>query len=290
MKNIFSYIGIFLLIFCSFFITEKVTVVIKESDPLMNKIIEEKNNYKINSEDAIISDNTIVPGINGCEIDVEKSYENLKRLGMFNNNMLKYKIIYTNNLLKDNYDKYIISGNESKNKVSLIFKIYNNTNQNTIEQILNILLDNNISVSIFVDGMYLENNIEYIQKLINNNIEILNLGYNKKYDKNLTPWNNSILDQLNYNNPKLCYLESYSINDLTICKNNKMNTIIPNIIINNKPLTTVKQNLKNGSMISFNINDEVLYEIKLVINYINNKGYKIVELSELLSENNEKCK
>ena len=289
MKNILSYIGIFLLIIFSFIITDKVALVIKESDPLMEEINKNKDSHKIDVEEAIITDNTIVPGINGCEIDVNASYENLKRLGSFNSNMLKYKTIYTKNLLSKNYDKYIVSGNESKNNVSLIFKIYNNTNQNNINKLVNILLDNNVEFTMFVDGMFLEDNIEYVQNLINNNIEILNLGYNKKYDKDLINWNNSMLDQLNYNNPKFCYLESTSINDLTVCKNNKINTVIPNIIVDDKPLTTVKNNIKNGSMISFDIDDNVLNEIKLVINYINNKGYKIVKLSNLLSEDNDKC-
>ena len=290
MKNIMSYIGIFLLIFFSFFITEKVTLVIKENDPLMNQINENSDNYKINSEDAIITDNTIVPGINGCEIDINKSYENIKRYGTFSDKMLKYKILYTDKLLKDNYNKYIVSGNEIKNNVSLIFKINNNTSKNNIEKLIELLLNSNVKVSIFVDGEYIENNIEHIKELMNNNIEILNLGYNKKYNKELIPWINSILDQLNYNNPKFCYLENYSINDLTACKNNKMNTIIPNIIVDKNPLVTVKENIKNGSMISLDINDQTLNEINLIINYINNKGYRIVKLSDLLSENNEKCK
>ena len=201
MKNILSYIGIFLLIIFSFIITDKVALVIKESDPLMEEIIENKDNHKIDADEAIITDNTIVPGINGCEIDVNASYENLKRLGSFNSNMLKYKTIYIENLLSKNYDKYVVSGNESKNNVSLIFKIYNNTNQNNINKLVNILLDNNVNFTMFVDGMFLEDNIEYVQNLIDNNIEILNLGYNKKYDKDLINWNNSMLDQLNYNNP-----------------------------------------------------------------------------------------
>lgn len=290
MKNVLSYIGIFLLIIFSFFITDKVALVIKESDPLMEEINNSKDDYKIDVNDAIITENTIVPGINGCEIDVDASYENLKRLGSFNRNMLKYKMIYNKNLLKENYDKYIVSGNESKNSVSLIFKIYNNTNQNNIAKLIDILLDSKVNTTIFVDGMYLEDNIEYVQNLINNNIEVLNLGYNKKYNKDLINWNNSMLDQLNYNNPKFCYLESFSINDLTVCKSNKINTITPNIIVDDNPLTTVKNNIKNGSIISLNINEEVINEIKLIINYISNKGYKIEKLSSLLSEDNEKCK
>ncbi len=256
----------------------------------MNEINKNKNKYKINVEEAIVTNNTIIPGINGCEINIDKSYENLKKIGTFNDKMLVYKKIFNKNLLKDNYDKYIVSGNEIRNNVSLIFKIYNNTNQNNINKLINILSESNVDSTIFIDGTYLEDNVEYVQDLINNKFEVLNLGYNKKYNKDLINWNNSILDQLNYNNPKFCYLESFSINDLTVCQNNKINTIIPDIIVENTPVITVKNKIKNGSMISFDINDTTLNEIKLVINYINNKGYNMVKLSELLSEDNEKCK
>ena len=51
------------------------------------------------------------------EVDVNKSYEKMKRLGEYNNNLL----VFINDLpdisLKDNYDKYIISGNKDKTSI-----------------------------------------------------------------------------------------------------------------------------------------------------------------------------
>ena len=86
MKNIVKSIGLITLICFSFFYTEKVIDVVSEQDDIMIKIKEVKDNYKIDSVDATISENTIVPGINGREVDIEKSYQNMKQIGIFNEN------------------------------------------------------------------------------------------------------------------------------------------------------------------------------------------------------------
>ena len=289
MKNVLSYVGIILLITFSFFITEKLAVTLKESDPLLQELRSKKDEYQKNTIEAIITDNTIIPGVEGCEVDIEKSYENMKKIGSFTPTMIKYKKIIPKNKLNDNLDKYIISGNKEISNVSLLFKLYNNISDKKINNLIKILKNMNVSASIFVDGNYLENNGNKISTMIKDNIEILNMGYNNKYDENLVKWDNTILNELNYNNPKICYLESFSINDITICKLNNMKTVIPNIIIEDNPLTTVKSNLDNGSIISFDITDSTINELKLIINYINNKGYKIVKLSNLLREDNDKC-
>ena len=56
-----------------------------------------------------------------------------------------------------------------------------------------------------------------------------------------------------------------------------MMVIIPNIIGN---YNEIKNNLSNGSIILLENTDN----IKLIIKYINSKGYNIVPLSKLLTE------
>ena len=121
MKNIVKSIGLITLICFSFFYTEKVIDVVNEQDDIMIKIKEVKDNYKIDSVDATISENTIIPGINGREVDIEKSYQNMKQIGIFNENYFVYKEVSPKDKLEDNYDKYIINGNLTKKYISLIF-------------------------------------------------------------------------------------------------------------------------------------------------------------------------
>lgn len=287
-KNIAKISGLMVLTLFSFFFTEKTVTTVKNQDPLMMEINEVKDSYKVDALNTTITDTSIIPGMIGCEVDVEKSYTNLKRLGSFSSNLLIYKDILPDIMLKDNFDKYIIKGNKEKNTVSLIFKVHEDTK---IDDIVDILNYKKVSASFFIDGKYIENNIEKVKSLIKDGHEVLNYGYEGKYDKDLIIWNNNLIERINYDNPKYCYLEKEDINILNLCTQNKMHTVIPNIIIENNPLLEIKKKIEKGSLISFEINDQTLKQLNLVINYINQKGYKIDIVSNHLKEEKLKnCK
>ena len=63
-----------------------------------------------------------------------------------------------------------------------------------------------------------------------------------------------------------------------------MHTIFPNIITTNFPYSDVKRNLDSGSILSFKSNQHTLRELKYIINYINQKGFTIVNLDQVISE------
>ena len=288
MKSIIQYIGIIILILFSFFYTEKAVSTIKKQDPLMEEIEILKSEYDIKAVNASIDENKIIPGITGCEVDIDKSYYSLKRLGKFNSGLLSYKIIKPNISIENNYDKYITSGNKTKNTVTLIFKVKSGTK---IDNVVNILNKKSIKASFFIEGKFIEENIGLVQNLIENNHEILNYGYDNGYDKDLLIWNNNLIEMLNYNNPKFCYLEKEDINTLNLCSENKMKSVIPNLIIKTNPLMEVKKNVSKGSLISFDINDSVNNELNLIVNYLQSKGYKIDILSKHVEESlNKNCK
>ena len=69
MKNILKSIGLLALIVFSFFYTDKVMNVVNNQDEIMIKLKSIEDNYKIEAIDATISDDTIVPGINGRVLD-----------------------------------------------------------------------------------------------------------------------------------------------------------------------------------------------------------------------------
>ena len=77
MKNIIKIIGLGSLICFSFFYTDKVINVVSEQDEIMIKLNQVKDKYKINSIDAKIIDDTIIPGIKGRQIDIDKSYNSI---------------------------------------------------------------------------------------------------------------------------------------------------------------------------------------------------------------------
>lgn len=281
MKKLFETIGLISLVFFSFFYTEKITNVIKENDDILNEIKQISHQYKIEPINAIINNNTIIPGINGCEIDINKSYKKMKKINSFNSNLLVYKVIKPKISVNKKYDKYIISGNKEKKEVSLLFIVESNTN---IDSIVNILDEYGVSAVFFTDGIWFENNNEKIIELIENNFIIGNLGYNYQYNVTGVSWMNTIVTKIGNQNQTYCYTEMENEELLNICQNNKSYTIIPSIITKDNPLIEIKQNLNNGSIIKLDINNKTISQLPLIIEYINSKDLDIVNIKELLNE------
>lgn len=277
MKKYFQIIGIISLACFSFMFTEKTALMVRNSDSLMQTIKENEAQYEVKSINASIEGNTIIPGIGGKKVNGSKSYTNMKRLGQFNANLLLYDYILPEVSLTKNYDKYVIGGNPRKNMVSLIIKINSN---DKVDEILKIIEDTKINL--FIDGNWLEKNEKELTKLVNYNIG--NLSYDGDYSKSGFIWMNTIISKYSRQENKYCYQEEQNNEYLKICALQKNYTILPSIILKNNPLIEVKNNLKSGSVIAMNIDDKTIKELPLIINYINNKGYKIVVLDELLSE------
>ena len=99
MKKIFSKIGLFGLVLFSFFYTHKTVTVLKENDDIMIKIKENLNDYNIYSINSVIKGDTIIPGIKGKIVNIDKSYENMKKIGIYNSNYLVYDIDTWNKIL-----------------------------------------------------------------------------------------------------------------------------------------------------------------------------------------------
>ena len=116
--------------------------------------------------------------------------------------------------------------------------------------------------------------------LTGNSIELLSNSYSGS-DINSA---NKILKNLINEKAKYCYSETKDNNILSSCKNYKMHSIIPNIITTSFPYNQIKNNVTSGSMISLSNNINTLRELPSIINYLNQKGYKIVTLEELLNE------
>lgn len=94
----------------------------QSKDDLMIYINEVKEDYEILSVDAIIEDNTIIPGVNGISVNSKKSYSKMKALDVFNEYYLEFEQVKPVVSLSDNKDKIIIKGNKNKNAVSIIIK------------------------------------------------------------------------------------------------------------------------------------------------------------------------
>lgn len=281
MKKFFSVIGVISILCISFFYTEKMTTVIKEYDDIMIQIKEENKNYKVEAIDAIIKDNTIIPGLKGKQIDEDSSYSKMKRYGKFNNNLIVYKAVNPKISLEDNFDKYVIGGNPSKRMVSFIFLVEKNSK---IDNILEILNKNKIAANFFIDGNWLEDNNEKAITLIENGHNIGNLSYDRDYTDSSYPWSDTIIKKIAKQDFSYCYTESEDNVALKLCSLYHNYTIKPTMVIKNNPLKEVQENLNPGNIFSFVINNSVEKELPTIIKYIESKGFSIETLSNHLAE------
>lgn len=280
-KPYLTVIGICLLTVFSFYYTNKLIEFSKSKDPIMIEIMKNKDDYNKLSIDALINNNYITPGSEGLEVDVDKSYTKMKKLGKYNDNLYVYDVVKPTISIKDNYNKFVINGNTTKKEVSLIFKVNDLKN---IENINKILFNNNVSATFFIDGNIKDDDINILKILDESNNYFGNLGYNKKYSIKTIKYTNALLDRIDDDNHNYCYVEKDDINVLKACSEVKMYTIKPMVVSNIFPFTYIKQNLENGKIFSLDTNSYTLKQLDLIIKYVRQKGYGFVTLEEILNE------
>ncbi len=285
MKKFFECIGMITLVCVSFFFTEKTARVVKETDEIMVEIKKAAETHINKSEDAIIKGDTIIPGIYGGIVDEGKSYEKMKRVGSYQENLLVYKKIAPSISIEKNFDKYIISGNPQKNMVTLLFLVQDNDDTTKVE---NILKQKEIKASFFVDGNWFENHNDKIYEWIGKEYTVGNLSYNMDYKNSSFAWMDTIIKRVGNQRVSFCYNEEPNEEALKICAMNKDYTVRPTIIISKSPLSEVKMNLTAGSIIALPINQTVEKELPVIIEYIKGKGYKLENLYHHLEENDKK--
>ena len=278
LKKIFKISAVLLLVGFSFFYTEKVTLIARNSDPIMRAIKKEESNKKVSNVNPVINKDEYIMGINGCEIDVDKSYSKMRSVGEFKEELIVMKETSND---KNLTDKYVIGGNNKEKKVSLIFIV----NKDIDSNLTNYINDKNLKVNYFIDGKYLEENMITV-KFLSENSNIYYLGENEEYSDENMLYHNNLISMNGSNEPKYCFTSDKDNNTLKLCNNYDMVTIKSDIIKDNI-YKRIKDKLNNG--VIFAIDSDNIDEIKVSINYILSKGYNIISLEDLLSEKNE-CK
>lgn len=279
MKKIFTVIGVLSLVCFSFYYTNLATEIIKNNDPIMKKIVKVSESYKKESIDAVFSDNTIIPGISGVKVDINNSYESMKKYGKFNEDLIVFEEIMPTVSVQNTFDKYIRRGNVTKTNVSIIIIV---DDPSYVENILDILNSKEVKVTFFVSKNIINESMDLIDIIIKSGHKVEYKSDEYNVDEVLKY--NDLLKVKTNNNLKFCYTDEENITILSNCNYKKMHTIFPNIITTNFPYSDVKRNLDSGSILSFKSNQHTLRELKYIINYINQKGFTIVNLDQVISE------
>ena len=277
MKRIFNRALIILLSIFSFYYTNQVVSFLQENDPIMKEIKSTDKKYKIEAENAITTDNTIISGKKGKVIDYDKSYQKMKKYGTYNESLTVLKDTIPVISINNNYDKYLIGGNKYHKKVSLVFVVKEKDPHN----IISILNQNKIKATFFIDGTFIENNINLLK---NEEQDFELLSYQNDYNESFFKTSLSYLESITNNKAKFCYTEIDNNKLLSLCEKLKLHTIKPSLIIKKDSYKEVKENIDNGIIISLDINSLIEKELKETITYIKQKGYQIVPLESLIEE------
>lgn len=276
MKKILILI-IFTLI--SMYYTNICMEVLKEKDPIMQEIKSNMSKYEESANDANIIGNVIVPGHIGRRVNKNKSYSKMKKYGNYNETLTVMEEVKPELSVSNTFDKYIEKGNSNNKNVSFVF-IYDEN----IYKVIKILNSKHIPSTIFLDGIYLENDSLNGLKY-NGNINYELLSYNGEYDENLFKTSLSYLESVTKRSPRYCYSEVENPDVLNLCSKLKMHTIKPYIRIDENLLKEVKSSLSNSIIISIKSSSSNISELSSVIDYVISKGYDIVSLDNLISEN-----
>lgn len=255
-KKYFEYLGLLGICLLSFYYTEKVALYVKSKNPIMQSINEAKSLKEVSFiNSTIIDDLYIIPGLNGKEINLDKSFSNMQEKSIYNETKLIFNDIKPTISLEDNKDKIIIRGNKEKYSVSLIFESINNLTK--------YLHQNNYRINILINEEKYDLNYELINN--SNNLEI-----STKIDKFLTK---------NKINKNLCYVKNDKINEL--CQNKYL--FKPSLTISHTNISTEKNKISSGEIIL--IKDTLtLGELNILLNQIKYQDLNIVPLSKLIEE------
>lgn len=254
--------------------------VIREEDRIMVELKNIQDIVNVSAVDAVVSDDTVIPGINGKIVNIDKSYKKMKNLGLFQQDKIVYDVIHPNVSMTFHKDKYLVMGNGNKQMVSIIFLLESNKYLDSIER---IITSKDVVVNYFVSYGYLVSNSTRIKDMVNR--EFYSYGDNGNYTPDNLLFSNNLISRISHNNANLCICLKRNKNVLDLCSKNDLYTIIPNIICSDKSYDRVKSSVNSGSMIFLYMNKDTVMELSTIIDYIKGKGLKIVGLSQLISEN-----
>lgn len=271
--------SLFLLLVLSFVYTDKVFSSVKENDPIMQDVVSYKQEHDINATEPIINGDELILGYSGIVINKDESYKKMKNEDKFDEKNIVYESVYPKNTISKTYDYYIKQGNPSKKQVALIFKIDDSTN---LDKLLSLVAKTNVSVNFFLDGAWLEKNVETAFSMVNLGCEIYNLGYNGEYTKQAISATNNLIESISLKDSLYCLNEEKNDEEKDICKKKKMHSISSTLV--DPSFTQLKNGLVKGAIISYDLSNYDIDKFVLSVNSITNRGYNITSLSKVISE------
>ena len=276
MRKVLKVIAICLLTVFSFYYTDKIIDLSRRNDPIMIKIKDYKNSNSIAPINGEITGDMLRVGKSGKIVDEKISYEKMKKIKSYNEELLEYVMVKPNIVKTDDYEKLITGVNTNDKEIAIVFVL---DDINYVKQI-SYLLNNNINATFFMDGKFIENNLHDLKKVSNSNISYGIYSYNNIFNSSSIRYVKNLLE-------KKFYISNYCLykNEVFLksCAHLKINTIKPYLIDKNL-YNSIKNRKINGTIYQIGVNENNIKELNSTLVYLNQKGYEIKSLNNILSE------
>lgn len=272
----------------------------KMSDSLYKEIQTKSTDYYKAPEDAYI-DNIWkkTPGRNGLEVDVQASFTEMKKAGIFNEKKLVFEEIAPNVSLESLPAAPIYRGHPDKNMVAFLINVSWGTEH--IPKILQVLKENQVKATFFIEGKWAKENVEYVKMIAEENHLIGNHAYNHPDMARISEQamhdqinqTNEIIEAITGETPVWFAPPSGSFNNrvVEIADELKMETILWTVdtIDWKNPSVSVMINrvtgkIHHGATVLMHPTAPVANGLEQMIEEIKRKGYKFGTIEKLLSE------
>ena len=272
----------------------------KQEDPLYQSIVENASTYEIPPSNAKIDRVwKAIPGYNGLSVDINASYKNMKKFGIFNEKKLVYKQTEPSVHLKDLPASPIYRGHPDKPMVSFIINVA--WGNEYLPDILASLKKHQVKASFFLEGRWVKNNPELAKMIVGAGQEVGNHSYTHPDMKRLTAAQtreqlvktNEVIEAATGKKSIWFAPPSGSYHDETvkIAAEYKMKTVMWTVdtIDWQKPtpdqlINRVISKIDNGSMVLMHPTESTAKSLDRLITLIEEKGLRIGSVSDLLSE------
>lgn len=276
------------------------TTALKMSDSLYVEIEEKAKFYEKDPQDAQVHKVwKAMPGLNGLRVDVEASYQKMKKEGKFDEKKLVFKQVPPEVTLDDLPPNPIYRGHPDKPMVAFMVNVA--WGNEYLTKILQTLKDEGVSATFFLDGSWVKKNPDLTKMIVEGGHEIGNHAYSHPDLKQMT--NAAIRKQLVDTNEVIKATidqtpawfappsGSYRDDVVEIAADLNMGTVLWSVDTidwkNPEPqemVNRVASKIHAGALVLMHPTDATASGLADLIKRIRKKEYEITNVSKLLSE------
>ncbi|MEH7094598.1 polysaccharide deacetylase family protein [Neobacillus vireti] len=281
-------------------LTESALPVMKQTDPLYQRIVKDADTYEIPPSDARIDPVwKAIPGYNGLKVDIAASYKKMKKKGEFDERKLVFVQTKPKVHLENLPPTPIYKGHPDKPMVSFIINVA--WGNEYLSDMLATLKRHNVSATFFLEGNWTKKNPELAKMIVSAGHEVGNHSYSHPDMSKLTAEKakeqmiktNEIIEAATGEKSVWFAPPSGSYRDETvkIAQNLNMKTVMwtvdtvdwrkptPDVLINR-----VISKIDKGSMVLMHPTESTAKSLDRLITLIEKKNLHIGTVSELMDE------